>query len=303
MASPLPTPAPDPIPTLNRPVALRMKASEKQTLCKKLATALKKRYKSPAAKTDRPVLDLILYAICLENVSEPEADAALNRLMGGFHDYNEMRVSSLSELEPAFRGAELPEFRALRVRTVLQDVFENLYSFDFDGIRKKTLEAASKQLSKLRHLSDFVRNYTLQAALGAHVVPIDDRLRNAVVWLGMVSPAGTDAEAAEELKSVLRKNDAPQFCRLLRCLATDPAFVKTIASQVQKPPQEGFDPATAVDRLEALLKSEGKARKTKSARKSAGGAATTRKKTAKSSARKSGTAKKKTKTKRSVASR
>jgi len=280
-----------------------MKASEKQTQCKKLATVLKKRYKSPAPQGVRAVLDEILYAICLENVSEAEADAALDRLMAGFHDYNEMRVSTLSELEPAFRGADQPEYRALRVRTVLQDIFENLYSFDFDAIRKKTLEAASKQLSKLRHLSDFVRNYTLQAALGAHVVPIDDRLRDAAVWLGLVSPSAGEAEAAEELKSVLRKNDAPQFCRLLRCLATDPSFAKAISAEVQKPPQAGFDPATAVERLEALLKSGGQARKTKAARKSAGSATSTRKKSAKSAARKSGTAKKKTKTKRSVASR
>lgn len=281
-----------------------MKASEKQTVCKKLVTALKKRYKRTLAKTDRPVLDLILYAICLENVSEAEADAALERLMNGFHDYNEMRVSSLTELEPAFRGADQPEYRALRVRTVLQDIFENIYSFDFEGLRKKTLDAASKQLGKLRFLSDFIHNYTLQAGLGAHLIPIDERMRNAAVWLGLVSPGASEAEAAEELKSVLRKNDAPLFCHLLRCLATDPAFVKTFESAVQKPPEEGFDPATAVDRLDELLKSEGKTRKSKSSRKSAGSNSSTRKKTAKRSSAKSGSAaKKKKKTKkRSVAS-
>lgn len=278
-----------------------MKASDKQTLCKKLATALKKRYKQPLAKTDRPVLDLMLYAICLEDVTEADADAALERLMNGFHDYNEMRVSSLTELEPAFRGADQPEFRALRIRTVLHDIFEQLYSYDFDGIRKKTLEAAAKQLNKLRFLSDFVRNFTLQAALGAHVVPLDARMRNAAVWLGLVSPAASEAEASEELKSALRKNDAPLFCHLLRCLATDPSFAKTFESAVRKPPEEGFDPTTATDRLDELLKSEGKSGKTASAKKSDGGS--TRKKSAKSSAGKSGGVKKKKRTKRSVASR
>jgi endonuclease-3 len=281
-----------------------MKASEKQTVCKKLVTALKKRYKQPLAKNDRPVLELLLYAICLENVSEEEADASLERLMDGFHDYNEMRVSSLSEIEPAFQRVDQPEYRALRVRTVLQDIFENLYSFDFEGIRKKTLEAASKQLGKLRYLSDFVRNFTLQAALGAHVVPLDERMRNAVVWLGLVSPTASEAEAAEELKSVLRKNDAPLFCRLLRCLATDPEFVKTFENAMRKPPEEGFDPATAVDRLDELLKSGGKSRKAKTSRKSSGGDSSARKKAAKSSSKSDGAAKKKTKTKkRSVASR
>jgi len=269
-----------------------MKASEKQGLCKKITTVLKKRYKKPLPDTDRPVLDILLYAICLENVSVSEAEASFERLMADFYDYNELRVSSLTEIESAFNGAEQSEFRALRVRTVLQDVFENLYTFDFEALRKKTLDAATKQLDKLRHLSDFVRDFALQTALGAHVVPVDDRMKNAAVWLGLAPADATASQAGDALKPALRKADAPLFCHLLRCLATDSAFVKTFETAVRKPPTDGFDPDTAVDRLNDLIKSGGKksrSSKRKTAKKSS------RKSTRKSTGTKRSAAKKKSK--------
>ena len=232
-----------------------MKASEKQGICKKIAAVLKKRYKKSPPQMDRPVLDIILHAICLENVSEERAEASFTRLLTDFHDYNELRVSSLTELETAFNGADQSEYRALRVRTVLQDIFENLYRYDFESLRKKTLDAAAKQLRKLRHLSDFVCNFTLQAALGAHVVPVDRRMRTASVWLGLAPVDASETEAAQALKPALRKADAPNFCYLLRHLATDPVFVKTFESAAKKPAPKGYDPLTAVDRLNELIKS------------------------------------------------
>ena len=296
-----------------------MKASEKQTLCKKLVTVLKKRYQQPLPQTDRAVLDVILYGICLENVPETVADASFERLLNDFHDYNELRVSSLTELEQVFRGVGQAEYRALRVRTVLQDIFENLYSFDFDGLRKKTLDAAGKQLNKLRHLSDFVRRYTLQTALGAHTMPLDHRSHLAVVWLGLVTAESSEAQAAEEMKSALRKSDAPLFSHLLRCLATDPKLVKAFESAVAKIPDEGFEPKTAVERLEELFRTAGKSPKGMTPKKEAAKPASLKKKApakktastkkaskkpAKSSGKKPPAAvKKKSKAKRSVKSR
>lgn len=279
-----------------------MKASEKQTVCKKLVTVLKKRYKTQPPDTDRPVLELLLFAICQENVSPKEAEATFQKLLDEFHDYNEMRVSSLTELEAVFKGFDEPEYRALRVRTALQDLFEKYYSFDFDVLKKKTLDSATKQLKKLRHLTDFIRDYTLQTALDAHLVPLDDRMRNAVIWLGLVEPEMSPGDASDSLKAALRKADAPKFCHLLRCLATDAAFIKTFENAHEKPPEEGFDGEDAVSRLEALIKAGGKskpkkkaaARKTSTKSKAAKKKKSTTKRKAKKPAKKKA-AKKKTK--------
>ena len=244
----------------------RVKASDKQAVCKKLATILKKRYKRPPRKNERPTLETILYGICLEDASVKEADACYEELQSRFHDLNEVRVSSISELSEVFDGLPNREARAMQLRQTLQYVFEKQFDFDFELLRRKTFELASKQLARIRGLSPFVRAYTLQAALGGHVIPIDQSMYNAALWLGLIEPDETPESASESLKTVLRKADAPAFCHLLRCLATDSALKGKFASAVAKRPPEGYDLQTAPERLEALLK-EAAARKAKTGRR------------------------------------
>lgn len=166
--------------------ASRAKSSDRAAILKKLLPAIKKQYKVVIPKHDRPVLETMLFAICLEDVSVEEGEHAFQLLGQEFPDLNEIRVSSISEIERAFVGLPRAEWRAFHVRSVLQYVFEKSFAFEFEGLRKKTLELAQKQLAKIKHLSNFVRNYTLQSVIGAHHIPIDDSMANALIWLGLV---------------------------------------------------------------------------------------------------------------------
>ena len=126
----------------------------------------------------------LLYAVCLEDASAAQADVAYERLWSAFHDLNELRVSSITELVThVFSDMPDPDWRAHRVRNILQYVFEKHFEFAFEGLRRKTLELATKQLFKIRDLSPFVRNFALQNALETHVVPVDRLMTNASIWL------------------------------------------------------------------------------------------------------------------------
>jgi endonuclease-3 len=232
----------------------RTKVSDKQDLCKKLLTLLKKRYPAPARSPELPVLETILFGICLENATFEQAQTAYQGLFKSFHDLNEARVSSMDELEAVFKNMRDADWRALRIRSVLQYVFETNYSFDFDSLKRKTLELAVKQLGKIKPLSPFVRSYTLQQSLGAHLLPIDDRMHAALVWLDLGTAGGTAEQTAEGLRGAVRKADGEEFCGLIRALATDP---KCEPAFQQPDPGEGDEtlPAPAV-RLEQLLKGE-----------------------------------------------
>lgn len=243
--------------------AHKTKMVDKLTLGKKLVNLLKKRYQVPVPKHERPVLETLLFAICLEDASEAQADAAFQRLMTAFHDLNELRVSSITEMGHIFDGMPEPDWRAHRVRNVLQYVFEKHFEFAFEGLRRKTLELAAKQLSKIRDLSPFDRNYTLQSALGTHIVPVDRLMTNACVWLGLVNPSDSADHAADVLKSSVRKADVLVFAHYLRCLAVDPRLVKSFEPG-KNPAAHARDPQTMIERLEALFKeADAAARKSK----------------------------------------
>jgi endonuclease-3 len=239
-------------------VVKKTKASDLHALCKKLVTLLKKHYKLPPHKKDRPVLETMLLAVCLENATQEQAEAAYDRLLSSFHDLNEIRVSTFGELSECFQGMSEPESRAARVRSILQYVFEINFDFDFESLRRKTLELAEKQLQKIRFLSSFIQQYTLQRSAGAHVIPLDDRMRDALVWLGLAVPGCSAAEASEGLKSAVMKAETASFCDYLRCLAMDERFVTTFGKT--KPPAEGFDLDEMIPRLTDLLENTKKAR-------------------------------------------
>src|SRR5579872_6092715 len=233
--------------------ANRPKSADKQEVCRKVTSLLKKAYSATPPKQELPVLETLLYAVCLENTPPEQAGAIYARLLNAFHDLNEVRVSSISELEPVFRDLSDPQWRAARVKGALQYVFETNYAFDFESLRRKTAELAGKQLSKVPALSPFVRAYVMQHCLGSHVLPIDDRMRAALVWLGLAERDETAEQAGEHLRSFVRKADARLFCHLLSCLANDSRRARAFAAPAGKHVDTAAD-ANAIARLEQLLR-------------------------------------------------
>ena len=236
-------------------MAARAKTADRQSVLKKLLPLLKKHYKVAVCKLDRPVMETMLYAVCLENASVEEADRAYARLFELFPDLNEARVSSISELEPVFEGLDDRDWRGFRARSVLQYVFEKSFNFELESLKKKTLELAAKQLGKIRHLSPFIRTFTLHQAVGAHLLPIDDAAARLLVWLGLATADQSPEEIGESLKAVVRKAEALPFLFSIRCLAADRKLRVAFDPTVYPAPEEGHDSATAIDRLTDLFKS------------------------------------------------
>lgn len=230
----------------------RAKAAERQAVLKKLQPLLKKHFKFALPKAERPVLETMLFAVCLENQSPDEAERCYARFRADFPDLNEARVSQVSELERAFSGLADSEWRGFRLRAALQFVFEKSFTFEFESLKKKTLDLAVKQLARLKHATPFIRSYTLQSALGAHLLPVDDSMRRLFVWMGLVEPTMSEDEIGEALKSSVRKAEAATFCLAIRLAATD-EFVRTHVPEVSEAPPEGYDPTTAIARLQGLL--------------------------------------------------
>lgn len=232
----------------------RAKAADRQAVLKKLLPLLKKQYKVVVPKLDRPVMETMLHATCLENASVEQAERAYARLYSLFPDLNEARVSSITELEPIFDGMDDRDWRAFRIRSILQYVFEKSFNFELESLKKKTLELAQKQLAKIRHLSSFIRSLTLQQAIGAHLLPIDDAAARVLIWLGLAQPGQTGEDIGEALKGVIRKAEALPLLFAIRCLAVDPKM-KAAFDPAQFPiPDAGHEPSTALERLADLMK-------------------------------------------------
>ena len=234
-------------------VAHKSSTIDKQALVAQLTKILKKEFGVAPKRESLPVLETLIQAICLENAHYDAAQIAFDRLRNDFFDWNEVRVSTISELEPTFEGLEQAEWRALRVRFLLLYVFDHQYSFDFDALKKKTLELAHKQLTKIKHLTPFARNYLLLHMLGNHIIPLDDKMCRTAIWLGLLPIGTNEDEGAESLKTVIRKAEATEFMHLLKCLSVLPKANVIFDSEFTNANSDEFELTTALERLDDVM--------------------------------------------------
>src|SRR5437773_12308378 len=111
----------------------------KQRLLTTLFTVLKRHYGEPGQPPDRPVLEQMVYAVLREGATRKEADKAFDRLLKVFYDWNEVRVSSVHEVEEVLGSLPQPGPKAQRVVGLLQEVFESTFSYDLESLHKKGL--------------------------------------------------------------------------------------------------------------------------------------------------------------------
>ena len=98
---------------------------------------LKKRYKIGPSVEKLTILEAVVYGIIHEDSTRAQANQALDRFKEGFFDWNEVRVSSLEEIQGVLAGMSDAEGRAFRIRRFLRQLFEKTYGFNLDPLTKK----------------------------------------------------------------------------------------------------------------------------------------------------------------------
>jgi endonuclease-3 len=196
-----------------------MATTNRTALILKLHKVLRKHYHPIEPDRERPALEHLLLACCLEDARYEAAEAAFAALRSSFFDWNEVRVSTINELAEAVKSLPEPQAAAARVRRILQSVFEATYSFDLEGLKKQNLGPALQKLEKTPGTSPFVVAYAVQAALGGHSIPL---YRGALDALSIVGLGTADLESAGAgLERAIPKNKGPEFTSLLHQIGAD----------------------------------------------------------------------------------
>src|SRR5262249_46332750 len=135
---------------------------------------------------------------------------------------NEVRVSSIEEIQSALAGLPDTEERAQRIRKFLRQLFERTYGFTLELLTKKPLKESLKALHEYEAFSsDFVTATVIQQSLGGHAIPVDVPVRRALERLGIAEPALEPAAVRAILERAVPKNRGTEFSDLLEELAHD----------------------------------------------------------------------------------
>jgi len=216
-----------------------MSGSNRSKLITKLHSSLKKHYETPPATPSRPLLEHALYASLLEDCPADLADEGLAKLEQDYFDWNEVRVTTVTELKGVLSRLPDSQKAAARLKGNLQAIFEEFYSFELDHLKKENLGKAVAKFEGLPSMSPFVLSYIIQHGLGGHSIPIDYSAMVVMLVTGIASQSEASAGRVPGLERAIPKSKGIEFAHLLHqpavALTIDPndakarAFLESVA--------------------------------------------------------------------------
>ena len=196
-------------------------AVNRSGLYTKIHKVLKKHYKPVAPNTRLPLMQQLLYGCCLENAPADAADRALAALESDYYDWNEVRVSTATELSESMHMLPDPLEAGNRTRQILQSVFETNYSFDIEQLKKENIGAAVKKLQKLKGVTPFSVAYVTQMTLSGHSIPVGSGALEALYVVGVVSEKEKAKYQVPGIERAIPKNRGVEFGSLLNQLGAE----------------------------------------------------------------------------------
>ena len=167
------------------------------------------------------MIEHLLFACCLEDAHHDAAEESFAALVHTFFDWNEVRVTSISELSEVMACLPDPRAAANRIKRVLHSIFEATFNFDLEDLKKKNLGPTVTWLEKLDGTTSFVVSYTVQAALGGHAIPIDAGTMAVLRVLDLVTEKDAAAGVVPGLERAVAKSKGIEFGSLLHELGAD----------------------------------------------------------------------------------
>ncbi len=198
-----------------------MTAVSRTALFAKIYKVLKKHYKPATVNPGRSVTEHLIFACCLEDARYEAAEEAFAALVHTFFDWNEVRVTSISELSEIMACLPDPRLAANRIKRVLHAIFEAQFNFDLEDKRKKNLGPTVKWLEGMDGTSRFSVAYIVQAALGGHSIPIDTGTMSVLRLLDAVTDKDVQGGEVPGLERAIAKSKGVEFGSLLHQFGAD----------------------------------------------------------------------------------
>ncbi len=191
--------------------------SSPRSTYKNLYQHLQKEFRSGVISLpdDREVLVQLIYSALLENRPAAVALEAFETIENSFIDWNELRVSTASELCDLVPTLSNARNSCERLRQTLQVIFQATYKFDLEEWREKGEEAFRDYLGTIRYVTPFMKSYTVAAVFRRSAVPLDEGALRVLRLLDLVDVNAENQEVPIGLERVFSKSDTLVFARML----------------------------------------------------------------------------------------
>ncbi len=198
-----------------------MATPNRASLINRMLKVVRKHYKPVPSAKDRTLFEHLAFACLVENSPHDVAEQVFNTFRTDYFDWNEVRVSTLRELAEVTKPLVDPPAAAARLKQTLHSVFEGVYQFDLETLKKQNIGQSAKQLQKLKGSTPFVVAYVTQTALGGHAIPVNNGLLIAMHVVGVISDNELKAGTVPGLERVVSKTKGVEVGSLLHQLGVE----------------------------------------------------------------------------------
>ena len=171
-----------------------------------LATIVQEAYsKNPTLKeiTDLDALDLLILAALTSKMPLKEVLKSWDLLRTQFVDWNEIRISSASEVAENFPKAEDPLGLAVQIKEMLGTLFERRHQVSLEFVRENTVPETREFFKRSPEMPDLCKLLILAEIKEQAVVPMETWAQGGLVRAGLLSESKTSTQRQKDLYAEL----------------------------------------------------------------------------------------------------
>src|SRR6185295_15545621 len=156
---------------------------------------LKAVYGVPQCEPDLDPLDVLIQTILSQSTTNVNSHRAFESLKQRFPDWQSARRARVTSIESAIRSGGLARQKSIRIKQLLNEIFERRGSLDLSFLFRAPLEEARQFLASFNGVGPKTVACTLLFACNRPVFPIDVHIFRIARRLELIPERGSDQEA------------------------------------------------------------------------------------------------------------
>ena len=153
----------------------------------------------------------LVYTVLSQHTSDINSERAFNNLMSTFRSIEGIAGARVEDIEEVIRTGGLARIKAPRIKAVLQQVRDEVGSYDLSFLREMPLEDAKAWLKKLDGIGPKTAAVILCFALGMPAMPVDTHIYRVARRLGLIDGKATADQAHDILEPLVAPEDVFAF--------------------------------------------------------------------------------------------
>ena len=153
----------------------------------------------------------LVYTILSQHTSDINSERAFHNLLTVFGDLEHIADASVDDIEVAIRRGGLSKTKAPRIKSILNEIREELGSFDLSFLAEMPLKDAKAWLINLKGVGPKTAAIILCFSFGMPAMPVDTHIYRVAQRLSLVGKKISAEKAHDILESLVEPKEVFQF--------------------------------------------------------------------------------------------